>query len=73
MIESNIWILFSEKNLWSTAKNPWRTAVEGIRPLQHDEMDRGREGQGSTTASSNMSERDGKDQGEGSPKQACLY
>ena len=36
-------------------------------------MDRGRESQGSTTACSNMSERDGKDQGEGSPKQACSY
>ena len=36
-------------------------------------MDRGRESQGSTTACSNMSERDGKDQGEGSPKQSCSY
>ena len=36
-------------------------------------MDRGRESQGSTTACSNLPERDGKDQGEGSPKQACSY
>ena len=36
-------------------------------------MDRGRESQGSTTACSNLSERDGKDQGEGSPKQTCSY
>ena len=36
-------------------------------------MDRGRESQGSTTAYSNMSERDGKDQWEGSSKQACSY
>ena len=31
------------------------------------------ESQDSTTACSNMSERDGKDQGEGSPKQARSY
>ena len=36
----------------------------------HDEMDRCRESQGWTTACSVMSERDGKDQGEDSPKQA---
>ena len=39
----------------------------------YDEMDRGTESQGSTTACSNLSERDGKDQREGSPKQACSY
>ena len=42
-------------------------------PYFHDEMDRGRERQGSTTACSNISERDGKDQGEGSSKQACSH
>ena len=36
-------------------------------------MDRGRESQGSTTACSNLPERDGKNQGKGSPKQACSY
>ena len=38
----------------------------------HGEMDRCRESQGWTTACSSMSERDGKDQGEDSPKQAGL-
>ena len=38
----------------------------------HDENDRCRENQGWTTACSSMPERDGKDQGEDSPKQACL-
>ena len=36
----------------------------------HGEMDRCRERQGWTTACNSMSERDGKDQGEDSPKQA---
>ena len=36
----------------------------------HGEMDRCRESQGWTTACSDMTERDGKDQGEDSPKQA---
>ena len=36
-------------------------------------MNRGKAGQGSTTACSFMPECDGKDQGEGSPKQACSY
>ena len=36
----------------------------------HGEMDRCRESQGWTTACNRMSERDGKDQGEDSPKQA---
>ena len=36
----------------------------------HDRMDRCRESQGWTTACSRMPERDGKDQGEDSPKQA---
>ena len=39
----------------------------------HDEINRGRESQGSPKACSNLSERDGKDQGEGSPKQECSY
>ena len=40
----------------------------------HDEMDsRDRESQGSITACKIMPRRDGKHQGEGSPKQACLY
>ena len=39
----------------------------------HGEMDRGRENQGWTTTVSRMPERDGKDQGEDSPKQASLY
>ena len=38
----------------------------------HGEMDRCRENQGWTTACSNMSERDRKDQGEYSPEQACF-
>ena len=37
----------------------------------HGAMDRCRESQGWTTACSSMPERDGKDQGEESPKQAC--
>ena len=37
----------------------------------HGEMDRCRKSQGWTTACSSMPERDGKDQGEESPKQAC--
>ena len=37
----------------------------------HGEMDRCRENQGWTAACSGMRERDGKDQGEGSPKQAA--
>ena len=37
----------------------------------HSEMDRCRESQGWTTACRNMSERDGKDLGEDSSKQAC--
>ena len=36
----------------------------------HGEMDRCRESQGWTTAGSRMPERDGKNQGEDSPKQA---
>ena len=39
----------------------------------HGEMDRCRESQGWTTACSHMPERDGKDQGEDSPKQAGSY
>ena len=37
----------------------------------HGEMDRRRENQSWTTACSSLPERDGKDQGEYSPKQAC--
>ena len=37
----------------------------------HGEIDRCRESQGWTTACSSMPERNGKDQGEDSPKQAC--
>ena len=37
----------------------------------HDEMDRHRESQGWTTACNSMPERNGKDQGEDSPKQTC--
>ena len=36
----------------------------------HGEIDRCRKSQGETTACSSMPERDGKDQGEDSPKQA---
>ena len=36
----------------------------------HGEFDRGRESQGGTTACSSVPERDGKDQGEDSLKQA---
>ena len=39
----------------------------------HGEMDRCRENQDWTTAGSSMYERDGKDQGEYSLKQACSY
>ena len=39
----------------------------------HGEVDRYRESQGWTTACSGMSERDGKDQGEDSPKQAGSF
>ena len=37
----------------------------------HGDMNRCRESQGWTTACSSMPERDGKDQGQDSPKQAC--
>ena len=39
----------------------------------HDEVDRGREGQGCITSCNSVSERDGKDQKEGSTKQANSY
>ena len=39
----------------------------------HHKMDRGRESQSSTTACRNIPERDRKDEGEGSPRQACSY
>ena len=39
----------------------------------HGEMDHCSESQGLTTACSSMAERDGKEQGEDSPKQAGSY
>ena len=39
----------------------------------HGEMDRHRESQGWTTACRSIPERDGKNQGKGSPKQACPW
>ena len=49
-----------------------RTAKTSGREF-HDEMDRGKESQGSITACRNILEGDGKDRREGSPKQACSY
>ena len=64
---------------WTTAaqqdEGQWRrTAEQGGGTFQfHGEIDRCRESQGWTTACSRMmSVRDGKDQGEESPKQAGL-
>ena len=53
----------------------WRKTEEGVRgETFHGETDRCRESQGWTTAYSfnSMPERDGRDQGEDSPKKACL-
>ena len=55
---------------WTTAaqdKGEWRRTVEH---LFHGEMDRCRGSQGWTSVCSRMPVRDGKDQGEDSPKQA---
>ena len=41
------------------------------RGVFHGEIDRCRETQGKTTACSSMPGRDGKDQGQDRPKQAC--
>ena len=41
--------------------------------MSHGEIDRCRESQGWTTARSSMPDRDGKDQGEDSPKQAGWF
>ena len=58
----------------------WTTAAQDAGMAQdggtrggtfHGEMDRCRESQGWTTACSSMPKRDGKDQGDDSPKQAC--
>ena len=49
-----------------------RTAKQGGGAF-HDEIDCGRESQGCTTACSSVSERDGKDQRDGSTKQASSY
>ena len=46
----------------------WRRTAEQRGGTFHGEIDRCRESQGWTTACSSMSERDGKDQGEDSPK-----
>ena len=50
--------------------NPGRGRMAQNGGTFHDEMDRCRESQGWTTVCSGMPERDGKDQGEDSPKQA---
>ena len=58
---------------WTTAaqdKEKWRRTAEQGGGTFHGEMDRSREGQGWTTTCSSLPERDGKDQGEDSPKQA---
>ena len=62
---------------WATApqdEGEWRRTVEGGGTF-HGEMDRCRESQGWTTACSGMPERDRKNQGEDSPKQAgsCCF
>ena len=61
----------SKADQWTTAAQDeeWPRTAEQGRTF-HDEMDRCRESQGWTTACSNMPERDGKDQGGDSPKQA---
>ena len=60
-------------DLWTTAaqdeRECRRTVEQGVEVF-HDEMDHCRESQGWATACSGMSEGDGKDQGEDSPKQA---
>ena len=48
----------------------WNKIVDTRGGILHDEMDRGRESQDCNAACSSMPERDGKDQREGSPKQA---
>ena len=59
---------------WTTAAaqrdREWLKIAETRAGTFHGEMDRCRESQGWTTACNRMSERDGKDQGEDSPKQA---
>ena len=58
---------------WTTAahdEGEWRRTAEQRGGTFHGKMDRCRENQGWTTACSGMPERDGKDQGEDSPKQA---
>ena len=50
----------------------WHRAVEQGGGMFHGEMDRCRESQGWTTTCSSMPERDGKDQGEDSPKASEL-
>ena len=68
---------FSASNSTSGRSQP-RTTGDGIGRQNkgrrsHDEMDRGRESQGSITACRIIPKRDGKDQEEGSLKQACSY
>ena len=58
---------------WTTTaqdEGEWRRKAEQGGRTFHGKMDRCRKKQGWTTACSGMPERDGKDQGEDSPKQA---
>ena len=51
----------------------WHRIAKQRAASFYDKVDRGRESQGSIKACRNMPERDGENQGEGSPKQACSY
>ena len=66
-IDSDKWTIAAQD------EGEWhRTAKQGAEVF-YDEMDRGRESQGYTTACSSVFERDGKDQREGSTEQASSY
>ena len=63
-------------NQWATAaqdKGVWRKTAEqeGAERFMAKWVAACRESQGWTTACSSMPKREGKDQGQGSPKQAC--